>query len=343
MNRPELLELKEQFPLPRLLDHLGLAKYAKPSCKSPLRTDETASWGVYQHRGLFKWKDFGTGEGGDEIDFLAHYLRLDAHRNFSLLVNLYDSLALEYQPSAQQLPGITPTEPKTPPDKTGYGPGTIDQIQRLSALRGISVGALDWAQNRGVLVFGTFNNHEVFGVTDRSGKVLEVRRLDGQPFPAFNDLDERKCHAVKGSQKSWPIGIQESLPYRNIVLVEGGPDCLAAHDFIFREQAEDKVNPKVHSAPVAMLSAAVRIADEALPFFANKLTAIYCHADEAGLSAAGRWKQQIESINGQAVLFDMTAVCGLTGGKVKDLNDLLRYPDPELVDQNPSLKQIMPR
>ena len=91
------------------------------------------------------------------------------------------------------------------------------------------------------------------------------------------------------------------------------------------------------------MAASVRIADEALPFFANKLTVIYPHADEAGIGAAGRWKQQIEMVGGKVLVFDMTAINGLSGGKVKDLNELLSHSDPELLLQNPSLKEIMPR
>jgi hypothetical protein len=341
MNRLDLLELKERFPLPRLLEHLGLARYAKPSCKSPLRSEENASWGIYQDRGLFRWKDFGTGDGGDEIDFLAQYLRLDGTRHFPLLATLYESLALEYQPS-QQLPLFT-IEAKEPPERTGFGPGTPQQTERLAKLRGLDGDALEWAQSRGILVFGMFSGFEVYGVTDQSGKVLEIRRLDGKEFPAFGELGERKSHALKGSQKSWPVGIKESQPYKNIALVEGVPDLLAAHDFIFREQADDEAKPHVKCAAVGMLAASVRIADEALPLFAHKRTVIYFHADDAGVAAAARWKQQIESVGGTVVLFDMTLVNGWTNGKVKDLNDLAAWHDPQLRQDNPSLKQIMPR
>ncbi len=342
MNRVDLLELKERFPLPTLLEHLGLGNHAKASCKSPLRHEHNASWGIYEDRGLWRWKDLGTGDGGDEIDFLARYLRLDGRRHFPMLANLYESLALEYRPTAQPATAVAP-QPRTPPDRSGFGPASPDQTKQLSELRHISVAALEWAQSRGVLVFGKFGGFDCYGTTDSSGKVLEVRRLDGENFPAFGELGERKSHAVKGSQKSWPVGIKESLPSKSIALVEGLPDLLAAHDLILREQAPDKAALVLSCAPVGMLAASVRIADEALPFFANKLTVIYPHADEAGLTAAGRWHQQIQSVGGQVVLFDTSAIKGLTSGKVKDLNDFLIHNDAELLRQNPSLNSIMPR
>ena len=39
------------------------------SCKSPFREERNASFSVYD--GGRKWKDFGTGEGGDVADFFA--------------------------------------------------------------------------------------------------------------------------------------------------------------------------------------------------------------------------------------------------------------------------------
>ena len=341
MNKSDLIELKTRFPLPLLMEHLGLGAYAKASCKSPLRADQNASWGIYESRGLHRWKDFGTDQSGDEIDFLAGYLRMDAQRHFSVLVNLYSALADNYQPVAK-VP--LATEPKVPPSREGFTHGTSEQLQHLSKLRGISVEALAWAQTRGVLVFGNWKGFQVFGLTDQSGKLVEIRQLDGNSFPEAGPLPERKSHALKGSQKSWPLGIHESVPYPYLALVEGVPDFLAAHDFALREQAADKAKPEVRCVPVAMLAASVRIDEDALQLFAKKTTYIYPHADEdgTGLVAAARWKAQIESAGGKVMLFDTSRVRSLTKGKVKDLNDLLILNDPELLAQNPGLSKILP-
>jgi hypothetical protein len=161
VNKAELMDLKTRFPLPHLLQHLGLGAYATASCKSPLRADKNASWGIYESRGLYRWKDFGNEDGGDEIDFLARYLRLDAKRSFPLLVEVYATMAQNQQPTATLVSG---SEPRTPPNREGFGPGTGEQLTQLSQLRGISVDALTWAQTRGVLVFGDWNSLPVFGV-----------------------------------------------------------------------------------------------------------------------------------------------------------------------------------
>jgi hypothetical protein len=63
-------ELKARLPLPDLLRAMGLGDYAKKLCCSPLRKDNNPSWGIYQDDKGWHWKDFATGEGGDELDFL---------------------------------------------------------------------------------------------------------------------------------------------------------------------------------------------------------------------------------------------------------------------------------
>ena len=56
--------------MPDLLRAMGLGEYAKKLCCSPLRKDNNPSWGIYQDDKGWHWKDFATGEGGDELDFL---------------------------------------------------------------------------------------------------------------------------------------------------------------------------------------------------------------------------------------------------------------------------------
>jgi len=68
-----LTEAKAKLPLDALMRHLGYGpEFIKPSCKSPFRDEKTASWGVFEgDNGELRWKDFTTGETGDQIDFLA--------------------------------------------------------------------------------------------------------------------------------------------------------------------------------------------------------------------------------------------------------------------------------
>ena len=70
-------ELKARLPLPDLLRAMGLGDYAKKLCCSPLRKDNNPSWGIYQDDKGWHWKDFATGEGGDELDFLQALHKCD--------------------------------------------------------------------------------------------------------------------------------------------------------------------------------------------------------------------------------------------------------------------------
>jgi len=71
-------QLKARLPLPDLLRAMGLGAYAKKLCCSPLRKDNNPSWGIYQDDKGWHWKDFATGEGGDELDFLQALHKCDA-------------------------------------------------------------------------------------------------------------------------------------------------------------------------------------------------------------------------------------------------------------------------
>jgi hypothetical protein len=179
---------------------------------------------------------------------------------------------------------------------------------------------LHWAQDRGVLVFGRWYGGEVYGVKDGSGRVMEIRKLDGSLFQAVGTLEERKSHAIKGSQKKWPVGIQEATACPMVVLVEGIPDFLAAHQVVIEEGRRGCV------APVSMLCASVSISDQALPFFKGKHVRLFPHADDAGVKAARKWSQQLKAAGVRKVdFYDFARLKVAPGERVKDLCDLIGW------------------
>jgi len=55
-----------------VMEKLGFGTHFKRSCKSPFRDEKRPSWGVFQgENGKWLWKDHGTGESGDELDFIV--------------------------------------------------------------------------------------------------------------------------------------------------------------------------------------------------------------------------------------------------------------------------------
>jgi hypothetical protein len=312
----ELTRLRQQCPMPLLLRKLGLAAHAHRSCRSPFRDDETASWGIFQRDGRWFFKDHGTGESGDEVTLIARLKDWDTKIDFHRILDFYEKTARKEDASALTAvecpqPPSSSSSSSAPPDLSRFSPGSNEQLIRLSLLRSISVEALRMASERGFLVFGFRLNCEVFGPKDQSGRLAEVRRLDGRLFPAFGSMPEHKSDTLKGSVKSWPLGLLESTTAPSIALVEGLPDFLAAFDFLHRE------NKAATVAPVTMLSASLNIEATALVHFRNKQVRMFPHYDEAGIKAAERWTQQLNGIASSIDYFDFGQFAG-----VKDLADL---------------------
>lgn len=230
------------------------------------------------------------------------------------------------------------------PNRDGFNPGTPDQLRRLAASRPYGLDGLDglrWATERSALVFGKWGAFEVYGVTDSSGKLLEIRRVDGELFPALNDLKERKSHAIRHSQKSWPLGILEAKAYPTIALVEGIPDFLEAHDLALWEQASHHQLRDVHCAPVGMLSASPTINADALPHFRGKIVVIFQHRDDAGEKAARKWAGQLYGIAAKIEIFKFDGLQRVNGEPACDLFDC-RDLDPRDYSNDETLWRLLP-
>jgi hypothetical protein len=79
-----------------------------------------------------------------------------------------------------------------------------------------------------------------------------------------------------------------------IILVEGGPDYLAACQIIAAQDAS--------VLPVAMLGASVTISEDALPYFCNRHVTVVAHGDEGGRTAGMRWAKQIQATGAKVKL-----------------------------------------
>ncbi len=210
------------------------------------------------------------------------------------------------------VPGI-----RAKPSLDGIRPVTDDEMLELSALRKIDVRGIKLAADKGFLIAITWHGQRCYGLTDRSRRLVEVRRLDGKPFPAVAEygLAERKSHAIKHSNTEWPLGIIEAGTFSHIALVEGIPDFLYAHWRLVMENAGDRV------AVVGMLSAAPSIDEAACFSFAEKSVRIFPHMDRAGVKAAKRWQRQLMECGAAEVdifdLSDLKQIDGTPGGAGK--------------------------
>jgi DNA primase len=75
--RDSIARCKAVLPLPTLWTRLALPGEPKRSCSSPFRGDKNASFSVFEHDGIWFWRDHALGIGGDEIDLLMVASGLD--------------------------------------------------------------------------------------------------------------------------------------------------------------------------------------------------------------------------------------------------------------------------
>jgi hypothetical protein len=302
-----LADAKARLNIHDLWPHFGFPGEPKASCRCPWRDDRKPSFSVFD--GGNHWKDFGTGEAGDAVDFFQRasgLLKKDACRKFIELAGGHFAPA----PRAAQLRSqLADAKPK--PNFPDFTKGTAADFKQLASLRQISPESLELASERGLLRFATLKGCPAWVVTDSARVNAQARRMDGQAWEQIG----AKAWTLPGAWASWPIGITEAQPLRAIALCEGGPDLLAAFHFIFCEDRE------AHCSPVAMLGASQRIHSDALPLFTGKCLRIFGHDDEDGRAAVERWARQLASIGADVDAFSFAELRQVDDQCVKDLND----------------------
>ena len=319
----DLSVLKEQLLIPELWQHLGLPGQPRAGCRSPFRPDRSPSFSIYE--GGRKWKDHATGEGGDAIDFLALACQVDAAEAVGRFRDLLGAPLPprtgegRWRSSRKQRRAQAAVADPRP--GLVLNRGTEADLQAVARSRGLSVQAVALAQSLRTLAFGLVCGHPCWLLGDDSGLVTEARRLDGLPFPAQGSLGERKAHTLRGSRKDWPCGaavLRRYPHFRTLLLVEGGPDYLAALHLLLRLQRWDTL-------PVAMLgrSTGSLISPQALALMAGRRVLLVPHADAdgGGLLAARRWATQLQEAGCPCQFFDFRALPQAGGRAVKDLND----------------------
>lgn len=219
--------------------------------------------------------------------------------------------------------------PRFEPPFTGDDDLHSRAVDKLAHQRHLSRQGLYLAASRDLFWVAAWKGLPAWIVTDAARRNAQARRMDGKVWEGI----EAKAQTLPGSTASWPIGVKEASRFPIILLVEGGPDLLAAHHFIHAQGREADV------AAVAMLGANHSIPDEALDYFVGKRVRIIPHADKAGRLAALRWEAQLTKVGATVDAVDLGGLLMADGSPAKDLNDLTRI-DPkhlqELADLIPN-------
>ena len=333
-----LTEAKERVNIRGLWQHFGLAGQPSKSCRCPFHQDRNNSFSVSPDGVLFNC--FAGCGGGDAVDFLALTTRLPktaACLEFIRLAGGSPSVA------TPRLMAPKPSTPNDDADKvelrkgwpvfesplTGEDDTAARAMNALAKLRHVSPEGVRLTAECGLLHFAAWKGKPAWIVTDDKRVNAQARRMDGKPWESI----DAKAQTLPGSQAAWPIGVEESKPFRVILWCEGGPDLLAAYHYIHAHKRE------ADTAAVAMLGASNRIPSEALPLFAGKRIRIMAHADRAGHEAAERWAEQLEGVGAQVDAPDFIGLLMADGSPVKDLNDLC-YLDPNSTND---LKGLIPQ
>ena len=195
--------------------------------------------------------------------------------------------------------------------------GSRGELELVATQRRVDFWAVATMQRNDVLRFGTVLGHESWIVTDGSGRCAEARRMDGALYSALGKLGARKAHTLKGSTKSWPVGL--ALPqdltkrFKKVLLVEGSGDFVAAYHFALE---------RGDWLPVAILGANInKLHVEAAEILERKHVRIVPHIDDAGSNLVTHWVPRIRTIGASVDGFDLRGLRRADGREVKDLND----------------------
>ena len=333
--RLSLDEAKARLDVATLWRVLNLPGQPSRSCRCPLHEDRSASFSVFvSQKGALRWKcHAGCGEGGP-VELLARVLSIDEREACRRLLELADGdeVAATWTPPRSKPASVPPSERRLLLP-SGMNPGSLEDHLAVARQRGLSVAGVQLANARGLLWFSEQRGTAAWIVTDRERINAQARRMDGG---LWEHIGDKKAWTLPGSRAAWPIGCRESEGFPFVVLVEGGPDLLAAHHFIIAEGREADV------AAIAVLGASNDIPVHALKVLANKHVRIYPHVDRAGGTAAVAWAAQLERVDCTVDAFDLEGLRRVDGGTVKDLNDLAAI-DPDCYEaESETLERILP-
>ena len=333
--------LKERLLIPEAWQKLGLEGKPAASCRSPFREDRNPSFAISKDGK--RWKDYGTGQKGDVIDFIAMARQISTAEATRLFLDLSgvprkappgrtpQSHPARSSSFKEKATALLPPE-KTPPKEGLRVPlqnGTERDRRLVAESRRISPDAVSLALAYRTLTFAIVQGFRCWLLVDAEERCVEARRLDGMPFTQCGTLGRRKAHTLRGSRKDWPLGaaVLRRVPqFRTLLLVEGGPDYLAALHFALELERWDVL-------PVAMLGrgTGTRIHPAALELMRGRRVRLYPHADAdgGGAQSARQWASQLIGVDCQVDFFEFKELRRADGTPVKDLNDCTTGLDDE--------------
>lgn len=274
------------------------------------------------HLDTGSWKDWATAEHhGDLIDlwrFSRGCSLGEAIRATAQWLNVeHHTPAVPRARIAKPKQELKPASQHWLDLQRGLRRGTISELDALACQRGLpSFAGLELASRAGQLHFADVHDDgfdwPAWILTDPDRINAQARRVDGKRWTK-HDIKAKTIPGITGLNASWPIGLSAAAG-KDIALVEGGPDMLAAWHLIWAEERTREITP------VCIPGTSHRIPDLALPLFAGKTIWMYADNDAAGAKASEMWTAQLREV-GCAVHSNPLSLDG-----AKDLNEALAEP-----------------
>lgn len=319
----KISEAKSRLLIPQLMRRLGVPPESIPKYGSPISVAQNVRcpW-FHLHSNEDKKPSCSIYADGTRMHCFACGYDIDGPEFIRRWKNQTRAQAFrEFLSLAATRPAATLPTKRGASKAIDVSLGTLNEfdMDQIASLRAIDVAAVRWAGALGVLHFSQQCGYRSWVLTDPSRRIVEARRLDGRNYPGWENVGERKAHTIKGSDKSWPIGaelLRQGIEVRAIMLVEGGPDYLAALHFIHQFRVAGIM-------PVAMLGKA-EVHPDAVQLMKGRHVRIYPHndPDEGGLRAALKWGAQFNQVGCRFDYFRFDGLRRVDGKAVKDLNDL---------------------
>jgi hypothetical protein len=322
-SRQAIDAAKDKLRIPELWRLLELPGQPRKSCRSPFRKERNASFSIYDQgrRG----KDFATGEDFDGPAFLAKARTLSIADALKAFVALADCDTIGCPCNKTSFRKETGEGMRPKPDLSKFWIPTTQEIRSIARDRGLDLAAPTIAKRLGCLVIGDVCGCRSWILTDPRGLTAEARRFRRFSYPGHLELSERKAHTLRGSCKSWPLGlgVDQTLVQEAalIMICEGGPDLLAAWHFIYRTKRWDVL-------PVSILGRSIHgLHPDALALLKGKRIKFFPHTDpdEGALQQISIIGEQLRRVGCQLAYFDLGGLHTRGGARVKDLNDALGW------------------
>jgi hypothetical protein len=224
-------EARDKFTIPALWELLALPGEPKASCRSPFRDERSPSFTIFAE--CRQWKDHGTGEGGDVVEFLRVALGISHKEARTWFAERLGTPALP-----PRRPLVTSQAPKRIKWPAELVEGTEDTWGHFAGRRGFSPMSVQQMVRAGILRFTRIDGVACFVITDDERRAAEIRRMDGKLF------GESKVFPLAGVDKRWLTGLEllKDQPRKvSVLITEGSTDLLAAFHLYhqFRREGGD--------------------------------------------------------------------------------------------------------